>query len=349
MLEIPLNIDLDTIEILKRLSVANNKIGYLDAIIKLLTNPSIILNVITLGEAKSSSEMENIITTYDELYKEMVTDGVSQSAKEVFRYKSAISHATELIRNRGIISGNDIVSIHNIIEPNKGCIRTQAGTVLKNDQTGEIVHTPPQTEKEIRDELHKLEIYMNSDSPYDPLVDMAVMHYQFETIHPFYDGNGRTGRILNIAFLVLKEKLSLPILYLSKYIIKNKQEYYDLLASIQKDPNNLTNFVIFMLKGVEEMADFTIEFIKELNILIDQSAEFIRTSLPSIYSKELVDLVFHDFYTKNKTVRNCLKDTRPTATGYLNKLVDIGVLEMKKSGKENLYINKPLQSMLENL
>ena len=239
MLEMPLNIDLDTIEILKRLSVANNKIGYLDAIIKLLPNPSIILNVITLGEAKSFSEIDNIITTYDELYKEMVTDGVSQSAKEVFRYKSAISHGTELIRNRGIISGNDIVSIHNIIDPNKGGIRTQAGTVLKNDQTGEIVHTPPQTEKEIRDELHKLEIYMNSDSPYDPLVDMAVIHYQFETIHPFYDGNGRTGRILNIAFLVLKEKLSLPILYLSKYIIKNKQEYYDLLASIQKDPNTL--------------------------------------------------------------------------------------------------------------
>lgn len=347
MLKLPLEIDLDTVDILRQLSVSNNRIGYLDALIRLLPNPNIILNVITLGEAKSSSEIENIITTYDELYKEMVDIGDNQSAKEVLRYKSAITHATNLINDRGIISTNDIVSIYKIIEPNKGSIRTQGGTVLKNESTGEIVHTPPQSEKEIRDELQKLESYINNSSLYDPLVDMAVIHYQFETIHPFYDGNGRTGRILNVAYLILKNKITLPILYLSKYIIEHKSQYYSLLASIQKNPDNLTDFVLFMLKGIEEMADFTIDFINLLNQAIEDTAEKVKEQLPKIYSEELIHILFQEFYTKNEYFRDGLSISRPTSTKYLNQLVEIGVLESRKSGKELIYINKVLFSLLE--
>lgn len=347
MLKLPLEIDLDTVDILRQLSVSNNRIGYLDALIRLLPNPNIILNVITLGEAKSSSEIENIITTYDELYKEMVDIGDNQSAKEVLRYKSAITHATNLINDRGIISTNDIVSIHKIIEPNKGSIRTQGGTVLKNESTGEIVHTPPQSEKEIRDELQKLESYINNNSLYDPLVDMAVIHYQFETIHPFYDGNGRTGRILNVAYLILKNKITLPILYLSKYIIEHKSQYYSLLASIKKNPDNLTDFVLFMLKGIEEMADFTIDFINLLNQAIEDTAEKVKKQLPKIYSEELIHILFQEFYTKNEYFRDGLSISRPTSTKYLNQLVEIGVLESRKSGKELIYINKVLFSLLE--
>lgn len=347
MLKLPLEIDLDTVDILRQLSVSNNRIGYLDALIRLLPNPNIILNVITLGEAKSSSEIENIITTYDELYKEMVDIGDNQSAKEVLRYKSAITHATNLINDRGIISTNDIVSIYKIIEPNKGSIRPQGGTVLKNESTGEIVHTPPQSEKEIRDELQKLESYINNSSLYDPLVDMAVIHYQFETIHPFYDGNGRTGRILNVAYLILKNKITLPILYLSKYIIEHKSQYYSLLASIQKNPGNLTDFVLFMLKGIEEMADFTIDFINLLNQAIEDTAEKVKKQLPKIYSEELIHILFQEFYTKNEYFRDGLSISRPTSTKYLNQLVEIGVLESRKSGKELIYINKVLFSLLE--
>lgn len=347
MLKLPLEIDLDTVDILRQLSVSNNRIGYLDALIRLLPNPNIILNVITLGEAKSSSEIENIITTYDELYKEMVDIGDNQSAKEVLRYKSAITHATNLINDRGIISTNDIVSIHKIIEPNKGSIRPQGETVLKNESTGEIVNTPPQSEKEIRDELQKLESYINNSSLYDPLVDMAVIHYQFETIHPFYDGNGRIGRILNVAYLILKNKITLPILYLSKYIIEHKSQYYSLLASIQKNPGNLTDFVLFMLKGIEEMADFTIDFINLLNQAIEDTAEKVKEQLPKIYSEELIHILFQEFYTKNEYFRDGLSISRPTSTKYLNQLVEIGVLESRKSGKELIYINKVLFSLLE--
>ena len=349
MHKLPLKTNLNSVDVLLQLNKATNKLGELNGILRTLLNPRILLSSIVLGESKASSKIENIFTTYDELYQEMTASLDNQSAKEVLRYREAINIGTKIVSEKNIITTNDIILLHHIIEPEKGDIRKLPGTVIKNAKTGEIVHTPPQNETDIRMYLQNLEEYINTNNEYDPLINMAVIHYQFEAIHPFYDGNGRTGRILNVLFLLLKDKLKIPVIYLSKYINDNKHEYYQLLKDIQNDEDEIEKFVIYMLKAVEEMSIFTIKYIKSLNETIEITRKIIKKELPKIYSAEVVDAIFYEFYTKNEYFRKTLGISRNTASSYLNQLVNIGVLSKEKVGKEMIYKNVQMFILINEL
>jgi len=348
MNKLPLDFDIETKRVLIQLNKANNKIGELKGITSTLENPKILLNVITLGEAKDSSEIENIVTTYDELYKEITEYSINPSSKEVLNYRSSINQGFEILKKQGFISINNIIDIHKIIEPNVGDIRKIPGTEIINSKTGEIVNETPQSYDEVMDYLTNLEKYINDDTEsLDPLIKMAIIHYQFETIHPFFDGNGRTGRLINILYLVMKNKLDLPILYLSKYIIRNKNEYYNLLSKCNKDIHYIEDFIIYMLKGIEETSEFTINFIKKINESYLSTCTEMKEKLPKIYRKELVDLIYYEFYTKNIYFQQQLNLSRATATKYLKLLVKEGFLIEEKVGKEVIYKNKALFSLID--
>ncbi len=348
MNKLPFNINLNTVKVLKQLNLANNKIGELKGMMNLLPNPSLVLNLINLSESKDSSAIENIITTYDEIFKELVSNTPKGGKpKEIINYNNAIFYGLELVKENGFISTNDIIKIHRIIEPNKGDIRKLPGTIIKNGITGEIVHTPPQEENTIRDLMRNLEIYINENDEYDPLIQMALIHFQFESIHPFYDGNGRTGRILNILYLVLKEKINEPILYLSKYIVKNKEDYYKHFREVQEDLNKLENFVIYILKGLEETSIYTINLITNINSLIESTKTLMQQTLPEIYRFEIVEHLFSHMYTKNEFFRDSLNISRATATKYLKLLEKEGFVASERVGKEVIYKNIQLFNIIK--
>lgn len=341
--KLPPIVELETKYVLKQLARSNRSLAELKGFSDMIPNKNILINAITINEAKDSSEIENIVTTHDELFKTMSSENyASPSAKEVVNYRSAIWRGCELVKEKGFLSTNIIIEIHDIIEPNKGGIRKLPGTVLKNDVTGEIIYMPPSGKDEIMSLLNNLEWYINNDyDDIDPLVKLAVIHYQFECIHPFYDGNGRTGRIINVLYLVLKELLDSPILYLSKFIIRNKSAYYGLLQGVT-DEGKWEDWVLFILQGIEETADETLILVKEINKLLERTAEEIKENLPSIYSRELVDLIFFEFYTKINYIEKGLGVSRKTAAKYLSSLEEQGFLVSEKIGRERIYLNKEL-------
>jgi len=348
MHKLPFNLDLENKEILKALNKANTKLGELNGIVKTIQNPNVILNAVILGEAKESSEIENIVTTFDEVYREIVLKENNLASKEVVNYRQAVLEGYKLVNENGFISTRMLIDIHKIIEPDVGDIRKIPGTVIMNTKTGEVLHTPPQNEDEIRDYLSNLEQYINYSEieDLDPIVKMSLIHYQFESIHPFHDGNGRTGRILNILYLILQKRLDLPILYLSKYINANKSVYYQLLHDLRIN-NNFNNYLIYMIKGIEWTCDFTINFINEFNSKIVEAEKTIKNKLPKIYSKELVEYLFYDFYTRNEYLCNKLSITRNTASKYLKSLCDAGILIEEKIGKHKIYKNSYLYSLID--
>lgn len=349
MNKLPFEINLNEVNILKALNIANNKIGELKGMINTLPNPNLILSLISISESKDSSAIENIITTYDEIYKELVTNAPKEGkSKEIINYNSAINCGFKLIKDKGFISTNDIIKIHSKIEADKGGIRKLPGTVILNEMTGDVVHTPPQNEKEIRDLMHNLELYINNNNDYDPLIQMALIHFQFETIHPFYDGNGRMGRILNILYLVLKDKITKPILYLSKYILENKDEYYRLLQKCNEDLRYIEDFVIYMLKGVFVTSNLTINLASKINNAINLTKKLMQEKLPDIYRFEIVEHIFSFMYTKNEFFKNELNISRATATKYLKLLEKEGFLVSQKVGKEVIYKNVQLFNLINN-
>ena len=269
--------------------------------------------------------MENIITTQDELYQaELNLDGgVSLATKEVQRYALALRQGFSQISHAGVISRRHILDIQAELEQNNAGIRALPGTQLKNDRTGEIIYTPPQHPEEINRLMDNLLKFINDDelSDLDPLVKMAVIHHQFESIHPFDDGNGRTGRILNILYLVVQGLLDLPILYLSQYIIKNKQEYYRLLQVV-REQQDWESWILYMLEGVTETARDTINLIKEFKELMQRHKVRLRAEAPRIYSQDLLNNMFRHPYTKIEFVMTDLQVSRPTSTSYLSTLVN---------------------------
>lgn len=337
---LPFEVNLDTVDILKKLNVANNAIGELKGIINILPNPDLILSLINVREAKDSSAIENIISTYEDIFKELITKkSISKSSKEVLDYKRAIEYGFSELNEKGFISTNSLVNIQNTIEPNMGGIRKLPGTVIMNMETKKVVHTPPQNEQEIRELLKNLEDFINTDNKYDPLINLALIHFQFESIHPFYDGNGRTGRILNILYLVLKEKIQTPVLYLSKYIIENKADYYKLLQKCNKDIEYITEMVMFILEGIVQTARYTIDLVLKINELIAMTKIEMDLRLPSIYSDEIVNHLYAYLYTKNEFFREELNISRPTATKYLKALEEEGFIVSERVGKEVVYKN----------
>lgn len=300
------------------------------------------LNAITLIEAKDSSEIENIITTHDELFDAISRKEVAAGpAKEVLNYKEAMWRGAELLERRGFITTNMIVEIQSIIEGNNAGIRKQSGTVLMNEKTGKVVYRPPETEGEIRDLLSNLEEYLNSEDEIDPLIKLAVIHYQFESIHPFYDGNGRTGRILNILYLLLRNMIDAPILFMSKYIMENKSDYYRLLREVQTN-GNWNEWVLYILNSVHDTAVESLDILIKINKMIEQTVNDIKIKAPKTYSYELVETIFSEFYTRISNIETKLNITRKTASSYLNKLVEVGILEKETRGRENIYVNRQL-------
>ncbi len=344
---LPPDAELETKKVLKKLTKAHRALSELKGYAHTIPNKNILINAVLINEAKDSSEIENIITTHDELFKAITVDKYkSPAAKEVVNYRTALWHGYKLVGEKGLIATNMIIEIQQLIILNQAGIRKQAGTLLKNEATGEVVYTPPGSEQEILRLLANLEKYINSDDETDPLVKLAVIHYQFEAIHPFYDGNGRTGRILNILFLVLKNLLDSPILYLSKYIIRNKQAYYRLLNEVTTT-GKWEGWILYIISGIEETATETLTLVKNIDAFISQTAAEIKEALPEIYSRELVDLLFFEFYTKNSYLIDGLGVSRRTAYTYLNKLLDKGFLKEKKVGRHKIYFNENLYQMVK--
>ncbi len=344
----PLREKVETIDILRQTNKSTAALAELKGIAKTIPNQAMLINAIVLQEAKDSSEIENIITTEDELYKALTVNktSISPETKEVVNYRRAIFHGFELAQKQGFLKVNDLISIQQQLIDNTAGIRSTPGTVLKNDKTGEIVYTPPQDKSEILDLLTNFIKHFNEQDDLSPLINLAILHYQFESIHPFYDGNGRTGRILNILYLILNKLIDVPILYLSSYIIDNKSEYYRLLNQTNRT-GKWEEWIIFMLKAVESTSKETIARITNIKKHLDNTIIKVQKKAPKIYRKELVELLFEQPYSKIEFVVNKLGVERKAASRYLKELETVGIVESQKVGRETLYINKELIDILK--
>jgi len=345
---LPPSAELETPGILKKAISANRELARLSGYCSLLPNESILLNAIVLKEARASSEIENIITTSDQLYRALVGDEsrLDPAVKEVLNYRTATWTGYRLLQKTGLLTTRTITAIQQELVQNNAGIRKLPGTTLTSDRTGEVIYTPPDNELVIRRLLKNLEEYINTDAPTDPLIKMAVMHHQFESIHPFYDGNGRTGRILNVLYLNKERLLASPILYLSRYIIRNKARYYEHLQEV-RIREDWSGWIDFILDAVERTARQTLETIMAIVALMEETIQNARTSLPkTTYSKELVELLFVQPYTKiEHLVRGNIAERR-TASKYLKQLEQIGILESFRSWRETIYINRKLMELL---
>lgn len=348
---LPLQRDVENKAILKKAAKAHQALAELKGAANAIPNESILINTLSLQEAKDSSAIENIVTTHDELFQSdfLTYDFKTLAAKEVYNYAKALQSGFAKVKQNGLLINSYILEIQSQLEENKAGYRKVPGTALKNDQTGEVVYTPPQHPEEIIALMNNLENFMNDNevSDLDPLVKMAIIHHQFESIHPFYDGNGRTGRIINILYLVKEELLKIPILYLSRYINENKAIYYKLLQEV-RDKDNWEDWIVFMLEGVEQTSKQTILLIEGIKREMLAFKKKIRSELPKIYSQDLLNNLFRHPYTKIEFVKVELDVTRVTATRYLNELVRIGLLEKHKLGRDIYYINTTLYLLLSN-
>jgi Fic family protein len=339
----------ETRAVLKQTALAHRYLAELKGVSATIPNEAILINTLTLQEAKHSSEIENIITTHDELFKaELFTEvTLNPATKEVQNYAIALRTGFSLVRDSKLIRLADIIEIQQKLESNKAGFRRLPGTELKNAQTGEVVYTPPQHPQDIIQLMDNLVQYINDDQlcAADPLVKMAIIHHQFESIHPFYDGNGRTGRIINMLYLVGQDLLDLPVLYLSGYLIKTKTDYYQKLQAV-RDSGQWEPWLLYMLEGIIQTSQATIKLIKNIKQLMQNFKQQIREHLPKIYRQELLNNLFNHPYTKIEFMVNDLDVSRLTATKYLEQLVAIGLLTKEKVGRSNYYINQALLSLL---
>ena len=348
LIPLPLDWDVETKTVLKSLPSAHAALAELKGIASTMPNQSILINTLGLQEAKDSSAIENIITTHDDLYKsELNLDSYkSLNAKEVQNYIAATKTGFDLITKTGLLTSRTVIKIQEVLEGNKAGFRKLPGTTLKNSSTGEIIYTPPQDPEEIKDLMTNLEKFINDkeSTDFDPLVKMAIIHYQFESIHPFYDGNGRTGRIINILYLIQEKLQNLPILYLSSYIIKNKSDYYRLLQEV-RTKNNWEEWLLFMIKAVDQTSRETIDLISKIRELMMNYKRTLRDNY-KFYSQDLLNNLFKHPYTKIEFIQRDLDVSRITAANYLNQLADDKLLTKKKLGTANYYINDPLFKLL---
>ncbi|MHB1456363.1 MAG: Fic family protein [Armatimonadota bacterium] len=346
--DLPPAYDIETKAALKKAISANRALAELKGLGMTLPDQSILINSIILQEARVSSEIEQIITTNDALYRAMAMPSdtnIDPATKEVIRYREALWTGFNNLTKRGILTTNDFIQIANTIKMNDSGIRKIAGTVLNNPVSGEVIYTPPDGEDIIRQKLSNLENYIHAEDNVDPLLKMAVMHYQFEAIHPFHDGNGRMERILNILYLVQQKLLAEPVLYLSRYIIDNKTEYYKALRTVT-EKHEWESWILFMLDAVEQTAVTTKQRIQGIKMLFDETTDFIKNVLPEIYSRELVELFFKNPYVKVQHLVDAGIAKRQTAATYLRKLEDIGIFKPMKVGRENIFINIRLFELL---
>lgn len=348
---LPPEVALDTKAVLKAAIEARASLAELKGVAESIPNQHIFINALTLQEAKASSEVENIITTNDRLYQAFSIDSpnVDQATKEVLGYKEALWAGYQAVSQRqGLLTVKVFADIQQRILRHYEGIRKLPGTALKNAQ-GKVVYTPPEGEAVIRDKLKNLEAFINDETMCsdDPLVKMAIAHYQFEAIHPFADGNGRTGRIINVLYLISKGLLNAPILYLSKYVTDHKRDYYTLLRGVTES-GDWESWVLFMLKAVRLTSIQTMKKVRSVKELVDWTSGEVKAQNPKIYSKELVELLFEQPYCRISDLVDAKLASRNTASKYLNQLADMGILSIHKVGKENLYLNQRLFDLLRD-
>lgn len=337
----------ETPAILKRLASSSRKLAELKGIAASMPNQGILINTLGLQEAKDSSEIENIVTTHDELFKDDVSPEAfaNPSAKEVLRYRQALRVGFGLVRESGLLTSNHIVLIQGELERNNAGFRKLPGTALK-DGAGRTVYTPPQDPAEIVALMTDLERFINDADllDADPLIKMALIHHQFESIHPFYDGNGRTGRIVNVLFLVKAGLLDIPVLYLSQFIVRNKRSYYELLQRVRVD-DVWEDWVLYMLEAVEVTAGQTLRTVQAIKSSLMDYKHRIREQ-HKFYSQDLINNLFSHPYTKIEFLQRDLQISRMTATRYLDALAESGFLVKQKMGRGNYYVNLALNQIL---
>ena len=343
---LPPGIELETKAVLKQCISARAALAELKQAAELIPNQAMLINTLPILEAKDSSEIENIVTTTDKLfqYADSNEAHADPATKEALRYRRALYQGWQTLAQRPI-NTNMAESICSQIKGVEMTVRKVPGTALANDKTGEIISTPPVGEKVLRDLLSNWESFLHEQPDLDPLIRMAVMHYQFEAIHPFTDGNGRTGRILNILYLVQEELLTLPILYLSRYIIANKGEYYSGLLSVTKE-QAWQPWLLYMLEAVASTAQWTTQKILSIRELADHTAGYVREQLPKIYNRELIDVIFEQPYCRITNLVDANIARRQTASEYLKKLASIGVLMEQQAGRERLFIQPKLIQLI---
>lgn len=345
--KLPPQQDIESKKILKKCIEARASLAELRKAAEMLPNQSVLINTLPLLEAQASSEIENIVTTTDKLFQyanSLSEAHIDPATKEALRYITALREGFEAIKSRPmntVLAEKLCTTLHGF-EMN---VRKVPGTTLSNQATGEVIYTPPEGEAILRKKLHNWEEFLHDKNDIDPLIKMAVGHYQFEAIHPFTDGNGRTGRILNILYLIERELLNIPALYLSRYIIKNKTKYYQYLLKVTVE-GDWESWIIYMLDAVASTSQWTCDRIKNIVTLMEETIEFVRNKIPKIYSRELVELLFVQPYCRISNVVDEGIVKRQTASEYLKKLVNEKVLNEIERGREKIYINTRFMEVL---
>ena len=347
-LDIPSADSLDVKAVWRSLAEAHRHLAELKGLCESLPNSAILLDTLAIQEAKDSSAIENIITTHDELYAFQQSDSASPAAKEVQNYVAALRVGYQDVLDSGIIRLNTLLQVQEHIEQNNAGLRKSPGTVLKNEATGAIVYEPPQSGILIEKLMTDLVAFIHADDDLDPLLRMAIAHHQFESIHPFYDGNGRTGRILNLLMLQREGLLDFPVLYLSRYITSTKSRYYQLLQST-RETHNWVDWCVYMVEGVAITAKSEVKLVKKLRELMQSTKHRLRAELPKIYSQELLNNLFRYPYTKIELLEKDLGISRITAAKHLDLLAKNGFVHKKKIGRSNFYINQPLFELLTRI
>jgi Fic family protein len=339
--------DVETKAVLRRAIGASRALAELKGLGQTIPNQAMLMDSLVLQEAKASSEIENIITTNDALFKAFTTETASVDAatKEVLRYREAIWAGYEALQTRPLLTTNLFVAIVQKIKGNQAGVRVVPGTSVANAVTGEVIYTPPEGESMLREKLKNVEDFIHADDGMDSLVKMALIHYQFEAIHPFTDGNGRTGRIVNVLYLVQRCLLDMPVLYLSKFIIEHKNDYYRLLRGVT-EAGDWESWILYMLDAVEDTATFTRHRILAIRGLMEETSELTKALPGRVSSKDLIEIIFRQPYTKVQFLVDAGLGHRQTAGQYLRELESMGVLRSQRVGRETLYLNTRLYDLL---
>lgn len=347
---LPPPVELETVRVLKALAGANRALAELKGRAASIPNQGILIDSLSLQEAKASSEIENIVTTQDELFQaDIFPEGLeSPAAREVALYRDALKLGYHRLRDTGgIIANNTLIDMFRLLKRREDGFRVTPGTALKHDGTGEIVYVPPQDGREVVARMSELERFVNEDdiSTLDPLIKMALIHHQFESIHPFPDGNGRIGRILNVLYLTRTGLLDIPILYLSRHVTRTKPDYYRLLQAVRDEAGSAVvweGWVLYMLEAVEETARTTLALIEGIRSQMAAVKHRMRADLPKLYSQDLLNNLFRHPYTRIEFVERDLSVTRQTAAKYLDTLAEHGFVRKHRAGRSNYYINPDL-------
>jgi Fic family protein len=342
-------VDLESPEVLRQAARSHRALAELKGALRAIPNAEILISTISIQEARDSSTIENIVTTQDEVYRsaEDDTEQATPAAKEVHRYVRALKQGFALIEQNGFLRISDIMAIHETLCRTNTGFRKLPGTVLRNSVTQEVVYEPPQDPREIERLMDNFLEWFHATQQWgiDPLVQMAVLHYQFESIHPFYDGNGRTGRILNLLHLIRNELLSVPVLYLSRAIVRNKADYYRHLQGVREEAG-WEPWILYMLQAVESTAQQTLTTVNAITELMHQTKHRLRSEHPRVYSQELLANLFRHPYTKIDHIMRDCSVSRPTAMKYLSTLESVGILRKEKVGRINYYVHEQLLRIL---